>query len=98
MKGESLLTAVPRLAVGALGFSESVVVEQRCLGLLEVDVLPIAVVRRPTMDWRGNVVDLGLGWVGVRVQVGCLRVFLLPLPGFVGVLPMTVAHCWWRGV
>ena len=98
MKGESLLTAVPRLAVGALGFSVSVIAEQRCSGLLEVDVLPIAVVRWPSMDWRENVVNLGLGWVNVRVQVGCLRVFLLPLPGLVGVLPMTVTHCWWRGV
>ena len=97
MKGESLLTAVPRLAVRALGSSVSVVAEQRCSGLLEVDVLPIAVVRLPTMDWRENVVDLGLGWVGVKVQVGCLRVVLRPFPGFVGVLPMAVAHCWWRG-
>ena len=96
MKEESLLIAVLMPAVGAVGSSGLVVAAQRCSGQLEVDALPIAVARLPTMDWRENVVDLGLGWVGVRVQVGCWRVHHSP-PGFVGVLPMAVAHCWGWG-
>ena len=67
MKGESLLSAVPMLAVGALGSSVSVVAERRCSGQLEVDMLPTVVVCLPTMDWRENVVDLGRVAVGVRV-------------------------------
>ena len=96
MKGESLLTAVLTLAVGAVGSSGLVVAVQRCSGQLEADVLPIAVACLPTMDWRENVVDLGLGWVGEGVQVGCWRV-LHSSPGFVGVLPVAVVHCWGWG-
>ena len=79
------------LAVGVLGSSVSVIVERRCSGQLEADVLPTVAVCLPTMDWQENVVDLGRVVVGVRV--GWLRVALRLLPGFVSVLPAPVAHC-----